>query len=98
LRPFGTAIYRLALLVGLRPSDVEHESVWRALDVGKCERDELAAAQRRGEADQDQRPVALARKVIWNALDELRHDRRRDGRFALLRGPELAPHSAHDPL
>jgi len=67
-----------------------------ALDVGKCERDELAAAQRRREADQDQRLVALARKVVGNALDELRNDRRRGGRLALLRGPELAPDSAHD--
>ena len=89
LRPFGTAIIALPVLVGLRLADVEHDSVWRALDVGKCERDELAAAQRRGEADQDQRLVALARKVIGNVLDELRHDRRRAGASPFCAVPSL---------
>ena len=37
-------------LIRLRPGNMQHDFVWRALDVGEREPDELAAPERRGAA------------------------------------------------
>ena len=53
----------LGFLVGLRAAQLDDQAVGGEADIGDVERDELAAAEGAGEADQQQRPIARRRSA-----------------------------------
>ena len=82
-----------ALLVRLRAPEADCEPVGPLGDVGHVEADQLAAAKRAREAEQEERPVPTPRRVGAESLEHRAQLGHRDRAHLALGGPEGPAHA-----
>src|ERR1019366_8045417 len=85
-----------ALAVGLRAPNRQHDLLGLEAEVGDVDRDELAAAQRRRPADEQQRPIAQPPQIRRNRKDDAAQGVELERCLLRLRYAELPAGAAHN--